>query len=203
VRQDPGDFDLIVISRVRTESNQGVVGRDLAAIALDWGLEPVDALLRLLVEEEGSVSFIGHGMSPENVEMVLAHPLVMIGSDGYSMAPTGPAARSRPHPRSYGTFARVLGHYYRDRGLFDLPTAVRKMTSMAADQTGMRDRGRIARGMKADLVVFDPGTVRDQATFENPHQFATGIHNVLVNGVLVVEGGQHTGGRPGEVLRGG
>jgi N-acyl-D-aspartate/D-glutamate deacylase len=95
----------------------------------------------------------------------------------------------------------VLGHYCRERGLFDLPTAVKKMTSMPADQVGIRDRGRIARGKKADLVVFDAGTVKDGATFENPHRYPTGIQHVLVNGELVVDGGSHTGRRPGRVLR--
>ncbi len=200
IRQDPGDYDLIVISSVRSEKNRPIIGKDLAAIATEWGIEPVDTLLRLM-EEEGSVGFIGHGMAPENVEMVLSHPLVMIGSDGSSMAPRGEALRSRPHPRSYGTFPRVLGHYCRDRGIFDLPVAVRKMTSMPADQVGIVDRGRIARGMKADLVVFDPTRIRDLATFDDPHRYPAGIHHVLVNGQIVVEEGAHSGARPGVVLR--
>lgn len=200
IRQDPGDYDLIVISSVRSEANRPIIGMDVAGIAREWGMDPVDVLLRLM-EEEGSVGFIGHGMSPENVEMVLSHPLVMIGSDGSSMAPRGEALQSRPHPRSYGTFPRVLGHYCRERGIFDLPGAVRKMTSMPADQVGIADRGRIARGMKADLVVFDPDRIRDEATFEDPHRYPTGIHHVLVNGQIVVEKGAHSGARPGVVLR--
>jgi N-acyl-D-amino-acid deacylase len=200
VRQDPGGYDLILISRVRTQGNQPLVGMSLQEVADARRVEPVDALLRLLVEEEGSVSYIGFGMSPENVERVLRHPLVMIGSDGSSMAPTGEAARSRPHPRSYGTFPRVLGHYARERATFDLAIAVKKMTSMAADQVGIPDRGRIARGKKADLVVFDAATVKDEATFDDPHRFPTGIRHVLVNGEPVVEGGTHTGKRPGQVI---
>jgi N-acyl-D-amino-acid deacylase len=140
-------------------------------------------------------------MSPENVERVLRHPLVMIGSDGSSMAPVGRAAEGRPHPRSYGTFARVLGLYARERGIFDLPTAVRKMTSLPADQIGLADRGRVARGKKADLVVFDAARVRDTATFDDPHRYPEGIVHVLVNGVAVVERGAHKGARPGRVLR--
>ncbi len=200
VRMDPGDFDLIVISSVRSEKNREVIGKDIATIAVEWGLEPVDVLIRLF-EEEGNVGFIGHGMSQDNVDRVLSHPLVMVGSDGSSMAPRGDALRSRPHPRSYGTFARVLGHYSRDRALFDLPTAVKKMTSMPADQVGISDRGRVAKGMKADLVVFDAERVRDTATFDDPHQYAEGIRHVLVNGSEVVSEGAHTGSRPGEVLR--
>ncbi len=199
VRQDPGDFNLIVISSLRSAENREIIGKDLDQIADLWGMEPVDALLRLM-EEERSVGFIGHGMSEENVDRVLSHPLVMVGSDGSSMAPHGEAARSRPHPRSYGTFARVLGHYSRDRGIFDLPTAVRKMTSMPAGQIGLNDRGRVARGMKADLTVFDASQVRDTATFDNPHRFAEGIHSVIVNGQVVVEQKTHTGARPGQVL---
>jgi N-acyl-D-amino-acid deacylase len=200
VRQDPGDYDLIVISSVRMEENRSIIGRNVAQIAEDWGVEPADVLLKLL-HEDTSVGFIGHGMSPENVEMVLSHPLVMIGSDGSSMAPREEGARSKPHPRSFGTFPRVLGHYGRDRKLFDLPTAVRKMTSMPADQMGIPDRGRIARGMKADLTVFDAEGVCDEATFENPQVYPTGISYVFVNGKMVVEGGVHTGARPGTVLR--
>jgi N-acyl-D-amino-acid deacylase len=200
VLNDPGGFELIVISRVRTEKNRAVVGMNLVEIAEAWSVEPVDALLRLLEEESGGVGFIGHGMSEANVEMVLAHPLVMIGSDGVSMAPVGKAAETRPHPRSYCAFARVLRRYVRERKLFDLPTAIRKMTSMPADQVGLRDRGRLARGWKADVVAFDAAGIGDRATFEKPHQYAGGVVHVLVNGKFVVERGHQTEARPGTVL---
>lgn len=196
-----GEYDLIVISSVKTPANRPLVGKNMIEIASGWGIEPVDAILRLLAEEDASVGFVGHGMSPENVEMVLRHPLVMMGSDGYTMAPVGKAAKSRPHPRSYGAFARMLGHYSRERGLFDLPAAVRKMTSMPADQIGLRDRGRIGRGAKADVVVFDAARVKDEATFVDPHRYPVGIRDVIVNGVPVVEAGAHTGARPGRGLR--
>ena len=196
-----GDYTLIVISSVKTPGNRTVIGKNMVEIGAAWGIEPVDAILRLLEEEDATVGFIGHGMSPENVEMVLRHPLVMIGSDGSTMAPVGKAAESRPHPRSYGAFARVLGHYRRERGLFDLPAAVRKMTSMPADQIGLRDRGRVVRGARADLVVFDEGRVKDEATFLDPHRYPAGIRDVIVNGTLVVQAGAHTGARPGRGLR--
>lgn len=201
VMGDPGEFSLIVIASTKTEENRHFLGKSVAEIGEAWGTDPAEAALRLLVEEEGAVAMIGHGMSPENVEMVLSHPLVMIGSDGASIAPTGKAAETRPHPRLYGCCPRVLAHYCRERQIFDLPTAVRKMTGTPADQAGINDRGRIARGKKADLVVFNAATVKDEATFDDPHQYASGISYVVVNGQVVVDHGEHTGARPGRVLR--
>lgn len=199
VALDPGSYDLIVLSSVGADSLQGTVGKDLETVAAEWNLEPVDALIRLL-ESGGGVGFIGHGMSEMNVEMVLGHPLVMIGSDGASMAPTGEAARTRPHPRSYGTFTRVLGRYCREKGTFDLATAIRKMTGLPAAQLDVQDRGTVARGKKADLVVFDPGLTQDQATFQEPHQYSSGIHSVVVNGIETLAEGALTGHRPGRIL---
>jgi N-acyl-D-amino-acid deacylase len=201
IARELGDYTLIVISRVKTPANQPLVGRNVAEIAGGWGVEPGEAVLRLIEQEEGAVGMIGHGMSPDNVEKVLAHPLVMVGSDGAAMAPVGKAGESRPHPRSYGAFARVLAHYVRERHTFDLAEAVRKMTSMPADQIGLTDRGRIARGRKADVVLFDAAAVKDEATFDQPHRYPAGIPHVVVNGVLVVDNGRHTGARPGRALR--
>ena len=198
---DPGDYDLIVIASVRSEANRRFVGKNLAEVASVWKVDPSEALLRIVDEEDTSVSYVGHGMSPENVERVLRHPLVMIGSDGYAMAPIGRALLARPHPRSYGCYPSVLGYYCRERKIFGLETAVRKMTSMPADQAGLPDRGRIARGKKADLVVFDAASVRDLATFDEPQKYPEGITHVLVNGAFVVENGALTGARPGRVLR--
>lgn len=199
VASDPGGYDLIVIASVATAPNQACVGRSIADLAAGWQLEPPDALLRLLEEEKGSVSFVGHAMSQDNVERVLAHPLVMFGSDGSSQ--DYGVHDSKPHPRSFGAAARLLGHYTRERRLFDLPTAVKKLTSMAANQLGLADRGRIARGKKADLVLFDPATVADGATFDAPRQRPVGIPHVLVNGVFVVRDAQVTGARPGRAVR--
>jgi N-acyl-D-amino-acid deacylase len=198
---DPGDYELIVIASVATEGNRRFVGKNMAEVAASWGVDPSEALVRLVDEEGAMVSYVGHGMSPENVERVLRHPLVMIGSDGHALAPVGRALQTRPHPRSYGCYPRVLGYYVRDRKVLDLETAVRKSTSMPADQAGLADRGRIARGKKADLVVFDAARIADVATFEKPQEFPVGITHVLVNGVFVVEGGTATPARPGRVLR--
>lgn len=201
VRQDPGDFSFIVVSRMKAPENQALVGQSVAQIAEAWKVDPAEAIIRLIELQQGSVPFIGHGMSEENVARVLRHPLVMVGSDGSSMAPVGRNAQARPHPRSYGAFARVLAHYCRGQRQLSLPEAVRKMTSMPADQIGLRDRGRIANGKKADVVLVNPATVNDEATFEAPQRYATGIPHVLVNGVPVVASGQHTGARPGRALR--
>ena len=201
VTNDLGRWSLVVIASVRKEANRKLLGKDLEEIADQWSVEPAEAAIRLLELEDGSVSIVGHAMSQDNVDMVLSHPLVMIGSDGGSIAPEGPAGQGRPHPRHYGAYARVLGHFVRERGLMDLATAVRKMTSMPADQVGLADRGRIARGKKADLVVFDAAAVRDVATFADPHRTSKGIEHVFVNGTAVVSGGAHTGARPGRALR--
>lgn len=201
VASDPGGYELIVIASVGAGRNRDVIGVDLATIAARRGVEPAEALLQLLEEEKADVGFVGHGMSEENVVSVLTHPLVMIGSDGRAMAPRGKALETRPHPRSYGTFARVLAKYVRDERCLDLATAILKMTSMPATQVGLADRGRIGRNMKADLVVFDPEKVQDRATYDDPHRTATGFSHVLVNGVAVLRDGARTNERPGRALR--
>ena len=137
-----------------------MVGKNIVQIAEMWKMEPVDACLRLIEEEKASVGYIGHAMSPENVELVLSHPLVMVSSDGYSIAAKGKALEEKLHPRSYGTYPRFLAHYIRERKIVDLPAGIRKMTSMPAEQAGLNDRGRIAKGKKADLVIFNPKSSR-------------------------------------------
>jgi N-acyl-D-amino-acid deacylase len=198
---DPGGYDLIVISSLSSEKNKNCIGKNLLQIAEMWKVEPVDAYLRLLEEEDASVGYVGHGMSPENVELVLSHPLVMVSTDGYSIAPEGKALESQPHPRSYGTYPRFLGYYTRERKIVDLPTAIKKMTSMPATQCGLKNRGRIAKGHKADLVAFDANKIKEISSFDQPHRFPEGIAHVFVNGVQVVKNGAHTNARPGQILR--
>ncbi|MFM1872082.1 MAG: hypothetical protein RL398_1504 [Planctomycetota bacterium] len=199
VAGDPGGFELVVIASVADAAHQACVGRSITEIAAMWGVEPADAFLRLLEENAADVGFIGHGIAAEGVNRVLAHPLVMVGSDGRTMAPV-PRQIDRPHPRSYGSFPRVLGVYCREQGLFDLPTAIAKMTSMPAERARLRDRGRIAVGMYADLVAFDAATVRDGATFAEPQRYPEGIPHVVVAGRAVVRDGADTGARPGRWL---
>lgn len=201
IQLSPGDFGLIVISRVKTARNQAVVGLNLQEVGELWSMPPTEAMIRLLVEEETDVSYVGHGMNPENVAEVLAKPWVIIGSDGSSMSPVGKTAHSRPHPRTYGTFPRTVGYYTREMRLFSLEEAIRKMTALPASRLGLRDRGRIAPGMKADLVALNAAEVIDTATFEQPHRYPLGIVHVMVNGAFVLRNARHTGAKPGQALR--
>ena len=164
--------------------------------------EAADLTVRLLVEEEGAVGMIGFGMSEENTARILSHPLAMVCSDGGSFAPYGPLSGGSPHPRAYGSFPRFLGHYVRDRGDLELALAVHKATALPATKVGLTGRGRVEVGAFADLVAFDPGVVADRATFEEPHQYPTGIPLVVVGGVVTIRDGQQTARRGGRALRG-
>ena len=169
-------------------------GKTLAQMADQWDL-PIEQVTDRLLDQEGQALFVVlFSMSEEDVRTVLAHPTTMIGSDG---VPAG----SKPHPRLYGTFARVLGQYSRDEALLDLPTAIHKMTGMPAAKFRLPDRGILRPGAFADIVVFDPATINDIATYDDPCQFPTGLSAVYVNGVRVADNGRHTGARPGRGVR--
>ncbi len=148
--------------------------------------------------ERGGARAIYHAMTEDDVERIMRHPVTAIGSDG-GVSVLGDGV---PHPREYGTFARVLGRYVRERGVLTLEDAVRKMSSATAQRLGFTDRGLLRAGYFADIVILDAEQVRDRATFEDPHQYAEGVTHVLVNGVVVVDEGRHTGARPGRVLYG-
>jgi N-acyl-D-amino-acid deacylase len=142
-----------------------------------------------------------HNRREADMRYFLTQPMIMVGSDGRAISPHGLYAKDRPHPRFYGTFPRVLGRYVRDEKVLSLETAIRKMTGLPAQRLGLSDRGRIAEGLVADLVVFDPRTVIDRATFDNPHRYAEGVSHLFVSGKAVIADGKHTGARPGKVLR--
>lgn len=199
VANEPGGFDLVAISSRMEGSARGMSGLSVAQIAERWGVEPVDAYLRLLEEERGSISYVGHAMQESDVARILAHPLVMVGSDGY-IQPLHTNETSVPHPRSFGTAPRVLGRFVRELHALDLPAAVRKLAAEPAERARLDRRGRVLTGFHADLVVFDAERVRDRATFEEPRLASEGIEHVIVGGVPVVRLGVHTGARPGRVL---
>lgn len=192
-------WDAIVIARAR--QHRELEGQTVAAIAAERGVEPLETACDLLVAEEGRVAVVIHSMHEDDVQEVMRAPFVCVGSDSSAVAPYGPLAEGKPHPRAYGTFPRVLGRYVRELEVLSLEEAVRKMTSLAASQVGLRDRGVVAEGCWADLVVFDPLTVADSATFEDPHRYPAGIDAVIVNGALQLADGEASAGLHGRVLR--
>jgi N-acyl-D-amino-acid deacylase len=193
-------WERVLISSVKTETNKKWEGKNLAEIAQGRAQTPIEAAFDLLVEEELKVDMIRFGLSEDDVRTIMRHPWVMVGSDGSALAPYGILGKGKPHPRNYGTFPRVLGHYVREEGVLGLETAVSKMTGLPAWRLGLWDRGLLRPGFWADLVLFDPERIRDMATFADPHRYPEGIELVVVNGVVTVEGGEHTGARAGQVL---
>jgi N-acyl-D-amino-acid deacylase len=178
-------------------------GKRLGQLARERGKEPYELLLEITIADENRTGMVGFGMSEESTAAMLKHALGMICSDAGARATYGPLAEGSPHPRTYGSFPRVLGHYCRDQKLMPLQTAVHKMTLMPARRLKLDGRGIIRPNAFADLVAFDPARVADRATFEQPHQYAVGIVHVWVNGQPVIRDGEHTGNLPGRVLRSG
>lgn len=181
-------------------NNPNYEGRTIAEIAQEKKMDPFDFTFDLLIEENGTC-VVRSIMCEEDVSTVMQHPTSMIATDSSSVAPYGPLGEGKPHPRSYGAFPKVLGKYVREEGILTLENAIRKMTSMPAQRIGIRDRGLIKKGMCADICIFDSKTIMDNATFENPHQFSTGVKYLLVNGKLVLEGEIQTAVLAGQVLR--
>ncbi|HEX5466838.1 MAG TPA: D-aminoacylase [Candidatus Limnocylindrales bacterium] len=189
----------ILLGHVPDGPDADLEGQRLSEAARTRGAEPVDLLLDLLARNGGLIETVTDGrIAEDDVRRVMSHPMVAVASDGWTL---DPSAGGRPHPRSYGTFVRVLGRYVRDAQLLSLEAAVRKMSALPASLLGLSDRGLLRRGAKADLVVFDPSTVRDDATYEDPHRFAVGIRAVIVNGQVVIDDGVDTGVPAGTVLR--
>jgi N-acyl-D-aspartate/D-glutamate deacylase len=176
-------------------------GRTVADLAHERACDPIDAVCDYLIADRGHTRILVTSMAEEDVREILRAPTVLVGSDGTSLAPYGVTGQGKPHPRFYGTFARVLGHYGRDLGLLSLPQAIYKMTGGSAAALGLVDRGLLRQGYWADVTVFDPATIAERATYDEPHRYAAGVSTVVVNGVVVVDGGEHTGALPGRVLR--
>jgi len=175
-------------------------GKTSDDLARERGQDPLDVACDLIIADRGATRILVRSMSEDDVRTILADPLVTVGSDGPCVAPYGITGQGKPHPRLYGTFPRVLGHYARDLNLVGLPQAIHKMTGRAAAALGLTDRGTIVEGNAADLVLFNPDTIADRATFDDPHQYPEGIEMVIVNGAAVIDG-DHTGALPGRLLR--
>ncbi|HVC05668.1 MAG TPA: D-aminoacylase [Candidatus Acidoferrales bacterium] len=190
--------DTVTIASVHSGRRNNVEGHTLADLARAADREPVDYFLDLLRDEGGGIEVVIAAIGEDDIRRVMRNPTVAVASDGWTLSPD---AGGTPHPRSYGTFARVLGHYSRDEGVIPLEEAVRKMTSLPAQRLAMTDRGSVRPGARGDLVVFDPSTVIDRATYEQPHQFCAGVHHVFVDGTAVIREGADTGAVTGTVLR--
>ena len=196
-----GGWHNVQISSVRQDADRAAEGQRLDDWARARGEEPYEATLGLLRRNRGGVGMLGFAMSEENLERILAHPLAMVCTDGGGFAVDGPTRRGSPHPRGAGSFARVLGRYVRERKALTLPDAIRKMTSAPAARLRLGDRGLLRQGYAADIVVFDPDTVADRATFENPFQYPVGISAVIVNGRFTLRDGTRTMPGSGRSLR--
>src|SRR5438309_1473015 len=197
-----GSPENILLVGFKTDALKPLTGKSLAEVAKTRGKDPIETLMDLIAEDESRIDAIYFLMSEENVKKELAKPWISFGSDEASQAPEGVFLKSNPHPRAYGNFARVLGKYSRDEKVIALTEAVRRLSALPAINLGLDHRGFLKEGMFADVVVFDPATIADRATFERPHQYATGMKHVFVNGVQVIKDGEHTNAKPGRTLWG-
>ncbi len=196
-----GDWDRCQIASVGLRKNKCYEGMTVSAIASTTGKRPTEVIFDLLKDEDGSVPAIYFLMSEEDVRYAMQRPWVSFGSDGSAVRLDGVLGQGKPHPRWYGTFPRILGKYVREDHVLSLEEAIRKMTSLNAAKLGISDRGLLRAGMKGDITVFDPGRITDKATFQKPNQYAEGIEYVFVNGVAVMDRGDHLGTKPGRIVR--
>ena len=200
----PPLWHIHVISNTNSEENRKLIGYNLEEIAEMRGVEPAEVTLQLIEEEKDGVMAVVHNRVESDIRFFLGHPLGMIGSDGNAISPDGHYKDFKPHPRFYGPYPRILGRYVREEpAVLTLEQAVYKMAGFPAERMGFKERGFVKEGLVADLAVFDPDTVIDNATFEDPHQYASGVPYVFVAGEAIIDGGRHTGARPGRVLRNG
>lgn len=197
-----GSPDNILLVQFKSESLKQYTGKTLAEVAKIRGKNPVETIMDLMLEDRYRVMAVYFMMSEENIKKQLRLPWVSLGSDMWSIAPEGVFMKSSIHPRAYGTFARLLGKYVRDEHVISLEEAIHRLSGLPATNLGLDKRGFIKEGMFADVVVFDPATISDRATFEKPHQYSVGMKYVIVNGVEVLKNGEHTGAKPGRALWG-
>ncbi len=197
-----GSPDRILLAEFKTDELKPLTGSTLAEVAEMRGTDPRFTAMDLIVEDRSRVSAVYFSQSEEIVRRAIRLPWVSFNSDAASMAPEGVFLKSSTHPRAYGSFARLLGRYVRDEGLIPLEEAIRKLAALPAENLRIERRGRLQEGFFADVAVFDPETIQDHATFVEPHQYATGMVHVFVNGVRVLADGEHTGATPGRVVRG-
>ena len=197
-----GSPDRILLVGFKSDALKPLTGRTVAEVAAQRHASPEDTIMDLVTEDDSRVNAVYFMMSEDNVRRQIRLPWVSFGSDAASLAPEGIFLRSSTHPRAYGNVARLLGHYVREEHLIPLEEAVRRLAALPAQNLRLDRRGRLASGYFADVVVFDPAAVRDTATYAQPHQYAEGVHDVFVNGVQVLRAGEHTGARPGRVIRG-
>lgn len=194
-------WDWILVASCNKEHNKVYEGKNAQEIGAMMGKEPVDACIDLLLDEDFNVGMVRFAMCEEDVELVMKHPHVMVGSDASARATYGKLSQGKPHPRSYGTFTRILETYVRERGVLTLEEAVRKMTSLTSNRFQLWDRGLVRPGCKADLVMFNLDSLHENCTFAQPHAYPSGVTLVCVNGTVVVENGEHMQVKPGSVLR--
>ena len=196
-----GGWGNVLVTSVRDSSDRAAEGKRLGAYAASLGADAYQLTVEMLRRNRGNIGMVGFAMSEENLDRILAHPLCAVCSDGGAYAVDGPTRRGSPHPRGLGTFPRVLGRYVRERRALTLPDAIRKMTALPAARVHLRDRGRLDVGFAADVVVFDPATVTDRSTYEDPFQYPAGIGVVIVNGSVALRDGARSGAGMGRTLR--
>jgi N-acyl-D-amino-acid deacylase len=197
-----GSPERVLLVDFKSEALKPLTGKTIAEVAKLRGKDPFDTMLDLVLEDQSRVGAVYFLMSEDNIRKQLTHPWVSLGSDASSMAPEGVFLKSSTHPRAYGNFVRLLGKYVRDERVMSLPEAIHRMSGLPASNLELTDRGTLKPGMFADVVVFDPATVGDRATFQQPHQLAVGVVHVFVNGVQVLNRGEATGNLPGRAVWG-
>ncbi|MBI4539093.1 MAG: D-aminoacylase [Gemmatimonadetes bacterium] len=197
-----GSPENALLVEFRQDSLKYLTGKTLVEVARMWRKSPEETAMDLVIKDDSRVGTVYFLMSEDNVRRQIALPWVSFGSDAASLAPEGVFLKSNPHPRAYGTFARLLGRYVREEKVIPLEEAIRRLTSLPAGNLHLERRGELQRGYYADVVVLDPAAIADHATYENPHQYATGVLHVFVNGAQVLRHGEHTGVKPGRVVRG-